>query len=119
MDDNHWVWPERRDLYHACVALAELQADTAQIGAAVDTLLNDLELFDDPQQGCGIWLYFDELPIADALATKLHAIAGEQTSGDWWHTIIGHSLWPKIRADAVKLSKLISFNGQGSASSGR
>ena len=116
MDDNQWVWPERRDFYHACAALAEPQADTAQISAAVDTLLDDLELYDDPHQGRGIWLFSNELPIADGLATKLHALAGGQTSEDWGHAIIGHSSWPDIRADAVKLYRLISINGQGSAS---
>ena len=113
MDDNQWLWPERRDLYHACLALADPRATTERVSAAADILLNDLELYDDPHQGRGCWLFSDELPMADDLATKLHALAGDETSGDWGHAIIGHPLWPSISVDAQGLLRLISQNGQG------
>lgn len=76
-------------------------------------LLNDIELYDDPRQGKDLWLFSDEAPVADVLATKLHALAGAETSGDWGDAIIGHSSWPGVCADAHKLIEMIRRNGQG------
>jgi hypothetical protein len=113
MHDDQWVWPERRDLYRACLALADPQATSVRISEAADILLNDLELYDDPRQGKDLWLFPDESPVADDLATKLHALAGAETSGDWSDAITGHSAWHGICADAQKLLGMIRHNGQG------
>lgn len=113
MQDDQWVWPERRDLYRACVTLTDPQATSALVSEAADILLNDIELYDDPRQGKDLWLFPDESPVADDLATKLHALAGAETLGDWGDAIIGHSNWPGICADAQKLLRMIRSNGQG------
>lgn len=113
MDENQWVWPERRDLYCACLTLADCQATSARVSEAVDILLNDIELFDDPRQGKDVWLFPDEALVADDLAGKLHALAGAETSGDWGSAIIGHSIWPSICADARNLLVMIRRNGPG------
>jgi hypothetical protein len=113
MQDDQWVWPERRDLYRACLILADPQADSAGVSEAADILLNDVELYDDPHQGKDLWLFPDEAPIADDLAIKLHALAGAEISGDWGDAIIGHWIWPGICADAEKLLGMIRRNGQG------
>lgn len=119
MNDDHWVWPERHDLYRACLALADSEATSHRVSEAAETLLNDIELYDDPRQGRGIWLFPDEAPVADDLAAKLHALAGAESSGDWGNAIKGHSLWHSICADAQKLLGLISRNGQGAVNSDR
>lgn len=113
MHDNQWVWPERRDLYRACLTLADPQATSARVTDAADILLNDIELYDDPRQGKDRWLFPDEAALADCLATKLHALAGAETSGDWGYAIIEHSSWLGICADAQKLLGIILRNGQG------
>jgi len=83
MHDDRWVWPERRDLYVACLTLADPQAASARLGQAAGTLLNDIELYDDPRQGADLWLFPDEASIADDLATKLRAIIEAETPEDW------------------------------------
>ncbi len=113
MHDDQWVWPERRDLYRACLTIANPQATAVRVSEAADILLNDIELYDDPRQGKDLWLFPDENPVADDLATKLHALAGAETSGDWGDAITGHSAWPGICADAQKLLRMIRHNGQG------
>jgi hypothetical protein len=113
MHDDQWVWPERRDLYRACLTLADPGATFARVSEARDILLNDVELYDDPCQGQGFWLFPDEAPVADDLATKLHALASAKTSGNWDDAIIGHSSWPGICADAQRLLGMIRCNGQG------
>jgi len=115
MDDNLWGWPERRELHRACAMLAKQHPATKEVSEALDILLNDLELYDDPHQGRGIWLFPDELPYADSLATALHSLSGAETSGDWGAAIIGHSFWPDIAASAATLLQLIEKNGQGAS----
>ena len=115
MDDLQWIWPDRRDLYHACIALSDPHPKTANVSEAAETVLNDLELFDDPHQGRGAWLFDDELQLAADLATMLHAVAGLETSGDWGEAIMCHELWPAISANAGGLLETIERNGQGSA----
>lgn len=115
MVDNHWVWPERRDLYSACLAFADPLVSAARVREAADTLLNDLELYEDPDQGRGAWLFRDEAPIVDNLATKLHTALHDQSPGHWGHALMRHSLWRGISSDARHLLTLICQNGQGSA----
>lgn len=83
MDDNLWVWPDRRDLFHACVAFADPEVSADRVGEAADALLNDLELYDDPRQGHGSWLFPDEFTIADDLATKLHTATADEPLEGW------------------------------------
>jgi hypothetical protein len=64
MNEDHWIWPDRRDLYHSCKVFIDPDASAELVGHAVDALLNDLELYDDPRQGLGSWLLSDELPLA-------------------------------------------------------
>ncbi|MCC6828082.1 MAG: hypothetical protein IT550_07630 [Novosphingobium sp.] len=116
MDDNHWVWPDRRDLYGACLALAGPAICVERVGDAADTLLNDLELYDDPRQGQGTWLFPDEIALVDDLATKLHTVIREEPAGGWGSSIIAHTLWQGICSDAQNLLAVIRRNGQGSAS---
>ena len=113
MQDDQWVWPERRDLYRACLNLADPHATSTRASEAADILLNDIELYDDPRQGKDLWLFPDEVPVADDIATKLHALAGAETSKDWGDAIIGHPSWPVICADAQELLGMIRRNGQG------
>jgi hypothetical protein len=115
MNDDQWVWPERRDLYRACLILADPPKSSARVSEAADILLNDLELYDDPHHGKDLWLFPEEGLVADDLAAKLHALAGAETSGDWGEAIINHSTWPDICAGAQKLAGMIRHNGQGAA----
>lgn len=114
MDDNHWIWPDRRDLYHACAVIADPASSDDRVGEAADALLNDLELYDDPRQGHGSWLFPDELTIADDLATKLHLATADEPMKNWGKVLLRHPLWPDIRSDAQELHGLIFRNGQGS-----
>ncbi|MDP3782633.1 MAG: hypothetical protein Q8Q79_06915 [Sphingopyxis sp.] len=114
MDDNHWIWPDRRDLYHACATFADPAASDDRVGEAADALLNDLELYDDPRQGHGSWLFPDELTIADNLATKLHLATADEPMENWGKVLLRHPLWCDIRSDAKELHGLILRNGQGS-----
>ena len=93
MDDDHWVWPDRRDLYHACAALADPEVSVDRAGEAADMLLNDLELYDDPRHGQGLWLFLDEVTIADDLETKLHTATTDEPLENWGHAVLRHPLW--------------------------
>jgi hypothetical protein len=115
MDDNHWLEPDRRDLYWACHALADPAVSVERVSEAADTLLNDLELYDDPRQGHGRWLFPDEHKAADDLATKLHTVINDEPLESWGRALIAHSLWQGICSDAQHLLHAIRRNGQLSA----
>jgi hypothetical protein len=43
---------------------------SASLDVAPDVILNDL--YEDPRQGAGLWLFEDELQLADRLGEELH-----------------------------------------------
>lgn len=114
MNDNHWIWPDRRDLYNACKTFTDPAASDDCVGEAADALLNDLELYDDPRQGHGSWLFPNELTITYDLATKLHSATADEPMENWGKILRRHPLWCDIRSDAQELHRLILRNGQGS-----
>lgn len=74
MTDCVWSRPERRDLYLASRLLAERTCDGDWLQWASDTLVQDLELYDDPRQGVGTWLFEDEVDLANDLGERLWSI---------------------------------------------
>jgi hypothetical protein len=71
MADYVWTSSERRDLYLASRLLAGRTNDGDWIQWASDTLLQDLELYDDPRQGVGSWLFADEVSLVEELGVQL------------------------------------------------
>ena len=90
METYVWKWPERRDLYLAGCVLAGENGDGDWIQWASDTLIQDLELYDDPRQGVGSWLAADEADIANEL---------------------GECLWRVVGADQFSAAKRIAADG--------
>ena len=76
METYVWKWPERRDLYLASRILAGENGDGDWVQWASDTLIQDLELCDDPRQGLGSWLAADEARIANELGDCLWRLVG-------------------------------------------
>ncbi|HEX8412877.1 MAG TPA: hypothetical protein VF637_03205, partial [Sphingomicrobium sp.] len=76
MEAYVWKWPERRDLYLAGRILSGRHGDGDWVQWASDTLIQDLELYHDPQQGAGSWLTTDEADIANELGKCLWRIVG-------------------------------------------
>lgn len=69
-----WNQPERRDLYLAARILAGREDDGDWRQWASDTLIQDLELYDDPRQGVGSWLATDEEELANELGKRLWSV---------------------------------------------
>ena len=74
MASYYWRQPERRDLYLAARILAGREDDGDWRQWASDTLIQDLELYDDPRQGAGSWLATDEEVLANELGQRLWSI---------------------------------------------
>ena len=77
---------------------------------ASDTLIQDLELYDDPRQGVGAWLVGDEADLANELGECLWGLVGtdpfsaaEKIAGDG----------APLRLIASRLVALMDINGQG------
>lgn len=69
-----WTSEERRDLYLASRILAGENSDGHWVQWASDTLIQDLELHADPQQGVGFWLIGSEADTAKELGECLWRI---------------------------------------------
>lgn len=82
--------PERRDLYLAGRILAGENSDGDWVQWASDTVIQDLELYDDPRQGVGCWLAEDEASLAKDF---------------------GECLWRVVGADPFNAAKRIAADG--------
>ena len=76
MASYYWSQPERRDLYLAARILAGREEDGDWRQWASDTLIQDLELYDDPRQGAAAWLAPNEEELADLLGQRLWGLVG-------------------------------------------
>ncbi len=105
-----WNRNERRDLYLAARILAGETADGHWLQWASDTLIEDLELYEDPRQGVGSWLVGEEAETANDLAECLFALVGaDPFSAAEKITTDGTAL----RAIASRLVQQMEANGRG------
>lgn len=109
MASFHWNHPERRDLYLAARILARGDEDGDWRQWASDTLIQDLELYDDPLQGAGSWLATDEEELATELGERLWTLiqASPFKAAD---LLVEPD--PNLAAVASKLVKRIETNGR-------
>jgi hypothetical protein len=110
MGKYNWSQPERRDLYLASRILADATSDGVWVQWASETLIQDLELYDDPRQGVGSWLVGDEADTANELGECLWALvevdpfsAAEKIATDG----------AALRPIATRLIEQMEANGRG------
>jgi hypothetical protein len=108
--DNWWN-EDRRDLFRSAERIASDGTSAAQLGMSLDAILNDLELYDDPRQGAGAWLYENELQVADKLGEQLHDVVGDAAPLEVGATALESGDWPNVRATAAVLLRLMKANG--------
>ncbi len=105
-----WSWPERRDLYLASRILADEKTDGHWVQWASDTLIQDLELYDDPRQGVGAWLIGDEADLAYELGESLWCLVGTDPFSAAERIAAGGA---PLRSVASRLVELMEVNGRG------
>ena len=113
MSDEIWLHPDRGDLYQATKSLVDERNDADLLGECVDTLLNDLEIYDDPRQGAGSWLFPDELPLIDDFAVRLKAVVAENVPAQRGNVILTHPNIEDVRKAGRILLNAITQNGRG------
>ncbi len=101
-----WAHPrsphaERSELYIALDVLLRPEAHGLAVREANSILLVDLEIYEDPRQGQGSWLFANEASAVQAFSNSLESWNGEI------------ALLPKIRAAAVPLAEAMARNGFG------
>lgn len=77
----------------------------------LDTILNDLELYHDPRQGAGAWLFDNELQLAERLGEMLYVAAGETRLVEAGQTAVASARWNEAQAAAADLLRLMMSNG--------
>lgn len=76
---------------------------------ASDTLIHDLEIYDDPRQGVGLWLFDDEVQLVEDLGACLWtSIQADPFSAAALLTQAD----PSLRALASKLVERMEANGR-------
>lgn len=108
--DNWWN-EDRRDLFRSLEVIASDAPNPDRIGLCLDTILNDLELYDDPRQGCGAWLFDNELQLADALGDQLNTAASQARLIEAGPAALASHAWPEARDTAAALLRLMAANG--------
>ncbi|MXO48110.1 hypothetical protein GRI69_07560 [Erythrobacter vulgaris] len=78
---------------------------------SLDTILNDLELYDDPVQGSGSWLFDNELHLANALGEKLKETVNQSRLVEAGPAALASASWPDARSTAIALLSLMTANG--------
>ena len=108
--DNWWN-EERRDLFRSLEVIASDAPNPDRIGLCLDTILNDLGLYEDPRQGSGAWLFDNELRLADELGEQLKAAAKQTRLIEAGPAALASASWPEARGTATALLSLMEANG--------
>lgn len=106
-----WWNEDRRDLFRSLEVLASDAPNPDRVGLSLDTILNDLELYDDPVQGRGSWLFDNELHLANALGEKLKETVNQSRLVEAGPAALSSASWPDARSTAVALLSLMAANG--------
>lgn len=108
--DNWWN-EDRRDLLRSTEVVASSSSDVNRLGLTLDSILNHLELYEDPRQGAGAWLFDNELQLVFQLGEQLHKAAGDEGPLAAGAKALASSDWPRVRATAAALLFLMEANG--------
>jgi hypothetical protein len=108
---DHWWNEDRRDLFRSVECIASETPDLDRVSLCLDTILNDLELYDDPHQGVGAWLYEDEIQTAERLGEKLSAATDGMDPVDAGPPAVASITWAEARTMASQLLQLMKSNG--------
>lgn len=109
--DNWWN-EDRRDLFRSLEVIASEAPNPDRIGLCLDTILNDLELYDDPRQGGGAWIFDNELQLAHALGEHVKAAVNQIRLVEAGPAALTSDSWPEVRATAAALLGLMAANGE-------
>ncbi len=109
---DQWWNEERRDMVQALEALVVDDPNPSKVGQSLDTILNDLELYDDPRQSLDRWLFDGEFQFATAFAEHLQSCVERGASqADVGATALASSAWPIVKGAALSLLNLMTRNG--------
>ena len=110
-----WSPEDRSDLFRSVEYLSTDTRNADRVGLCLDTILNDLEVHDDPEQGLGLWLYSNEAALLKELAELLHEIIGSTRIMEAGERAVTHSKFPAVRKTAARLAALMRSNGKTAA----
>lgn len=80
---------------------------------AAHALLSDLEIYDDPRQGVGRWLFPDEVAPLEEMSEELRGIFGAGAEAWIDATFLRHPNWLATRNRAEELKRTMEANGTG------
>lgn len=108
---DDWWNEDRRDLFRSLEVIVSEEPRPDRVSLCLDTILTDLELYDDARQGAGAWLYENELQLADELGGMLHVAAGDARPIEAGDIVLASTGWASARSTAARLLELMKTNG--------
>lgn len=110
MKNDPLGWPDRHQLLRSLEAIVADAPNPDRIGLCLDTILHDLELYNDPHQGRGSWLFDDEVPLAEELGERLGGIVGATCPIEAGPQALQSPAWCAAREAALDLLNLMTRN---------
>lgn len=107
-----WSPEDRIALFRAAEYIGGDAANADRVGLCLDTILNDLEAYDDPEQGLRNWLYSNEAPLLNELAERLNFITGSHRPIEAGQAAVAHPAWRAAREVATELAAQMRANGK-------
>ena len=109
---ERWTPQDRIALFRSAEYLGGDASNADRIGLCLDTILNDLEAYDDPEQGLRVWLYANESSLLNDLAERLHEVVGEDRPIEAGQKAVRHAGFAGAREAASRLAGLMRVNGK-------
>ncbi|MCO5791273.1 MAG: hypothetical protein HEQ21_00460 [Blastomonas sp.] len=109
---ERWTPQDRIALFRSAEYLGADARNAHRIGLCLDTIMNDLEAYDDPAQGLRHWLYENEAPLLKDLAERLHDIVGAHRPIEAGQLSLQHERFASVREAASRLAALMKGNGK-------
>ena len=106
-----WWHRGQRDRFPSIEVIASDALNPDRIGVALDTILNDSELYDDPVQGRGSSLLDTEPRFAHALGDKLQQTVTQTGLVEAGLAALASGSWSDARRTAVSFLSLMAANG--------
>ncbi len=95
-----WVEPDRRWLYLALLVLTHQRLTKSRFAVARHVLLDDMEIYDDPRQGVGSWLFPNEVRLLDRLGEQLQSTDPAALADDGWIQIVETATFLRAQLEA-------------------
>ena len=112
-DNRGWNYWSRCDLFLTIRVLALGSTTAEEAGCCLHKILEELELYLDPDAGKNFYYNDNEWPILDQIAITMNSIVENDYPALSGRKAIDHLQWPEVVKLAQQILPIIKKNGLG------